>query len=110
MNLTSKNNELSVLFKEYIQKFERKTKELYNNIYCSNDNRYGSKDLEQLKNSYYLFRTWLEKSKETKEKDAYLKVIYQRRYVNDPPSFDETVKNFNYFNYDDWPFFLTRSS
>ena len=102
---TNKNHEVKLLLDTYVFRFQRKTSDLYNNIYAYS--HFDKQDQKGKSACNYLFRTWLEKFKENQEKDYYLKPIYQKRYCNDPLTFDETVKQFNYFNQDDWPMVLT---
>ena len=105
-----KYNEVNVLLETFRSRFDRKTSELHNSLYSYNHYvKPESKDPKTKNSLNYLFRVYLEKYKEHQEKDFYQKMVYQRRYCNDPLSFDETIKQFRFFGNDDWPMVLTGS-
>ncbi len=98
MNIYSKNTELLQCFKEYESKFERMNESL--NYKITTLDQKSSKKTEN--KNYHFFRIWLEKSREKIEIDYYKKKIQSRHYINDPSSYDDSIKSFNYFS-NEWP-------
>lgn len=103
-----KNKELSKYFIDYNSKFIRKNRELIQDIhYYENQFNPNTSKNSSHENDAYIFKIWLENYLEKTEKDYYRKKARVRKYVNDIVTIDETIKNFNYFNTDDWPLTFT---
>ena len=106
MNSFNNNRELNEHFKKYLLRFDRKNKDLNQSMHYY-DIGLDINQKNNPENGNYLFKLWLEKYKEKTEKDYYKQKAPQKKYINDPYTYDEIIKTFQYFNYDGWTIRLT---